>query len=188
MLYRMARPIKYADALAVTELDLDQTASLPGRHRRWGFNRSHAFGRSRRDPNRDKARSRRSDSRQAGPPPPREHQTRRNAVPPRDLRHHRAGRQRLLDDPHLIVARPATATHNPIQNLYPHLPTLRLTLKPHASSEAGHRTRRSPPEGYYEFGVKVSVATTLKHSKGGQFVARVRARRVVPMTAIRWLR
>jgi IS5 family transposase len=27
----------------------------------------------------------------------------------------------------------------------------------------------------YEFGVKVSVATTLKHSKGGQFVARVQA-------------
>ena len=25
----------------------------------------------------------------------------------------------------------------------------------------------------YEFGVKVSVATTLKHSKGGQFVAHV---------------
>jgi hypothetical protein len=37
-------------------------------------------------------------------------------VPPRDLRHHRAGRQRLLDDPHLIVARPATATLNPAQN------------------------------------------------------------------------
>src|SRR6202040_439821 len=90
----------------------------------------------------------RSGSRQAGPPPPREHQTRRNAVPPRDLRHHRAGRQRLLDDPHLVVARPATATLNPTQNLYPHQPTLRLALKPHASSEAGHSTRRSPPEGY----------------------------------------
>jgi hypothetical protein len=64
-----------ADALAVTELDLDQAASLPGRHHRWGFNRSDAFDRSRGDLNRDKARSRRSDSRQAGPPPPREHQT-----------------------------------------------------------------------------------------------------------------
>src|SRR5258707_2274906 len=73
-----------ADALAVTELDLDQTAALPGRHRRWGFNRSDAFGRSRGDPNRDKAWSPRSDSRQASSPPPREHQTRRNAVPPRD--------------------------------------------------------------------------------------------------------
>src|SRR6266446_3805718 len=89
-----------ADALAVTELDLDQAASL----RRWGFNRSEALDRSRGDLNRDKARSCRSDSRQAGTPPPREHQTRRNAVPPRDLRHHRAGRQRLLDDPHLAVA------------------------------------------------------------------------------------
>src|SRR5260370_4073088 len=115
-----------ADALAVTELDLDQAAALPGRYRHWGFNRSDAFGCSRGDPNRDKARSRRSDSRQAGPPPPREHQTRRNAGPSRDLRHHRAGRQRLLDDPHLIVARPATATLNPAQNLYPHQPTLRL--------------------------------------------------------------
>src|SRR4029077_8686604 len=74
----------------------------------------------------DKRRPCRSDSRQAGPPPPREHQTPRNAVPPRDLRHHRAGRQRLLDDPHLVVARPATATLNPSQNLYPHQPTLRL--------------------------------------------------------------
>jgi transposase len=39
---------------------------------------------------------------------------------------------------------------NPTQNLYPHPPTLTLALKPHASSEAGHRTRRSPPEGYRE--------------------------------------
>src|SRR5258705_8953871 len=136
-----------ADALAVTELDLDQAASLPGRHRRWGFNRSEAFGRSRGDLNRDKARSRRSDSRQPSPPPPREHQTRRNAVPPRDLRHHRAGRQRLLDDSHLIVARPATATLNPAQNLYPHQPTLRLALKPHVSrkpiTEQGGLPRRN---------------------------------------------
>src|ERR1700722_10549528 len=119
-----------ADALAITELDLDQAAALPGRHRRWGFNRSDAFGRSRGDLNRDKPRSRRSGSRQASPPPPREHQTRRNAVPPRDLGHHRARRQRLLDDPHLVVARPATTTLNPAQNLYPHQPTLRLALKP----------------------------------------------------------
>src|SRR6202022_899768 len=139
-----------ADALAVSELDLDQTAALPGRHRRWGFNRSDAFGRSRGDLNRDKARSRRSDSRQASSPPPREHQTRRNAVPPRDLRPPRAGRQRLLDDPHLIVARPATATLNPAQNLYPHQPTLRLALKPHASSETCHWTRRPTAEGYGE--------------------------------------
>ena len=100
-----------------------------GRHRRWGFDRSDAFGRSRGELNRDKPRSRRNDTRQASPPPPREHQTRRNAVSPRDLRHHRAGRQRLFDDPHLIVARPAAATLNPAQNLYPHLPTLRLALK-----------------------------------------------------------
>jgi hypothetical protein len=34
-------------------------------------------------------------------PPQCEHQTSRNTLPPRDLRHHRAGRRRLLDDPHL---------------------------------------------------------------------------------------
>ena len=50
-------------------------------------------------------------------------------MPPRDFRHNRAGRQRLFDDPHLIVARPATTTLNPAQNFYPHLPTLRLALK-----------------------------------------------------------
>jgi transposase len=50
-------------------------------------------------------------------------------VPLRDLRHHRARRQRFFDDPHLIVARPATTTLNTAQNLYPHLPTLRLALK-----------------------------------------------------------
>jgi hypothetical protein len=41
-------------------------------------------------------------------------------------------------DPHLIVARPATAPLNPAQNLYSHQPTLRLALKPHASSETCH--------------------------------------------------
>ena len=38
----------------------------------------------------------------------------------------------------------------------------------------------------YEFGVKVSVATTLKRSKGGQFVTHVQARRASRMTATRW--
>ena len=40
----------------------------------------------------------------------------------------------------------------------------------------------------YEFGVKVSVATTLNRSKGGQFVAHVQRCRAIPMTAIRWKR
>jgi hypothetical protein len=115
------------EALAVTEFDLDQAPAFPGRYRRWRLDRLDAFCRG--DLHRNKVRSRRSDSRQAGPPPPCEHQTRRNAVPPRDLRHNRARRQRLLNDPHLIVARPATATLNPAQNFYPHLPTLRLALK-----------------------------------------------------------
>ena len=34
---------------------------------------------------------------------------------------------------------------------------------------------KGKPHKPYEFGVKVSVATTLKHSKGGQFVAHVQA-------------
>jgi IS5 family transposase len=34
---------------------------------------------------------------------------------------------------------------------------------------------KGKPHRPYEFGVKVSVATTLKHSKGGQFVAHVQA-------------
>ena len=37
----------------------------------------------------------------------------------------------------------------------------------------------------YEFGVKVSVATTLAHSKGGQFIAHVKALRATPTTATR---
>jgi transposase, IS5 family len=39
-------------------------------------------------------------------------------------------------------------------------------------SNASARARRTAP---YEFGVKVSVATSLKHLKGGQFVAHVKA-------------
>jgi hypothetical protein len=88
----------------------------------------------------------RSSNRRANPPP-RDHQTGRNAVPSRDLRHHCPGRQRL-DDPHLVVARPATPTLNPAQNFCPHQPTLGLALKPHGSSQTGHRTRRPAAEGY----------------------------------------
>jgi IS5 family transposase len=39
----------------------------------------------------------------------------------------------------------------------------------------------------YEFGVKVSVATTISRAKGGQFVTHVKARcRAIPMTATPW--
>jgi hypothetical protein len=34
-----------------------------------------------------------------------------------------------LDDPHLIVARPATPPLNPVQNLYPHQTDLKVSLK-----------------------------------------------------------
>ena len=36
----------------------------------------------------------------------------------------------------------------------------------------------------YEFGVKVSVATTLAHAKGGQFVTHVKRCPATPMTAV----
>ena len=130
------RPNASASTFSSTLTRLPPPSSISIRPRRFrdgiatgASSRSAAFGRCRGELNRDKLRSRRNDTRQASPPPPREHQTRRNAVSPRDLRHHRAGRQRLFDDPHLIVARPAAATLNPAQNLYPHLPTLRLALK-----------------------------------------------------------
>ena len=47
---------------------------------------------------------------------------------------------------------------------------------------------KGKPHRPYEFGVKVSVATTLNHSKGGQFIAQVKSLicRATPMTAIRW--
>ena len=38
----------------------------------------------------------------------------------------------------------------------------------------------------YEFGVKVSVATTIGHAKGSKFVTHVKACPAIPMTAIRW--
>ena len=57
----------------------------------------------------------------------------------RGRRHHRARHQRLLDDPHLIVARTATVTFNPAQNFYPHQLTFRL-----ASSKTHYQTRRLP--------------------------------------------
>ncbi len=45
---------------------------------------------------------------------------------------------------------------------------------------------KGKPHKPYEFGVKVSVAATLKHSKGGQFVAHAQALPGTPMMAIRW--
>ena len=46
---------------------------------------------------------------------------------------------------------------------------------------------KGKPHKPYEFGVKVSVATTLKHSKGGQFVAHRRCP-AIPMMGTLWLR
>ncbi len=123
-------------------------------------------------------------------------------MPPRDLRHNRAGRQRLFNDPHLIVARPAATTLNPAQNLYSHLPTLRLALKldPRripATQQGGPPRRNTQhqrgPKVYalhapevecigkgkarapYEFGCKVSIATPVTSPRGGQFVLHAKA-------------
>jgi hypothetical protein len=46
-------------------------------------------------------------------------------------------------------------------------------LFPACTGDRMHRQRQGPPA--YEFGVKVSVATTIGHAKGGQFVTHVKA-------------
>src|SRR5258708_12914786 len=135
-----------ADAFAVSERNLDQAVSFPDRYRRRRFNRWNAFDRRRRrgDLNRHKTRWARSFRRQSNLPPPREHQTRRNSVSARDLRHHSAWDQSLLNDPHLLVARPATSPLNAAQNFNSHKPPLTLPLNPHPSPNPP-TTQGTPP-------------------------------------------
>src|SRR5438067_8784380 len=97
LLNRQSQALHAAAHVRVPSGDPDPDAARYRNHRRLRTSRTNASastfsstltrlpsGRSRGDPNRDKARSRRSDSRQASPPSPCEHQIRRNAVPPRD--------------------------------------------------------------------------------------------------------
>ncbi len=57
--------------------------------------------------------------RSTGGAPPAEQLLRRQPVTPGDLRHHRTRRQRLLDDPRLVVHRPAPTAADPVDDLHP---------------------------------------------------------------------
>ncbi len=60
-------------------------------------------------------------------------------------------RQRLLDDPRLVILRPAPPPLQPVQNLDPHrLMTLNLDLRSHASRNTPRQTRRRSPDAYHQ--------------------------------------
>ncbi|VIO79090.1 hypothetical protein CI41S_66550 [Bradyrhizobium ivorense] len=80
---------------------------------------------------------------------PGKHQAGRYSVATRNLSHLRARCQCLLDNPCLVVLRPAPPPLQPAQNLDPHrLMTLKLDLRPHASRIATHHARRPPSDAY----------------------------------------
>src|ERR1700729_2586082 len=80
---------------------------------------------------------------------PGEHHARRNAIAARNLRYLRPWRQRLLDDPRLVILRPAPPPLQPAQNLDPHrLMTLKLDLRSHASPNTTPQTRRRSSGAY----------------------------------------
>ncbi|MGY3461697.1 hypothetical protein ACVWW5_007147 [Bradyrhizobium sp. LM3.4] len=80
---------------------------------------------------------------------PGKHQAGRYSVATRNLSHLRARRQRLLDNPCLVVLRPAPPPLQPAQNLDPHrLMTLKLDLRSHASRITIRHARRPPSDAY----------------------------------------
>jgi hypothetical protein len=80
-------------------------------------------------------------------PTPGEHQARRDTVATRNFSHLPARRPRLLDNPRLIILRPALTPLQPAQNLHPHrLITLKLDLRSHASRIITRHTRRCSSE------------------------------------------
>src|ERR1700741_3424549 len=80
---------------------------------------------------------------------PGEHHARRNAIAACNLRHLRPWRQRLLDNPRLVIMRPAPPPLQPAQNLDPHrLMTLKLNLRSQASRNATRQTRRRSSDAY----------------------------------------
>ena len=93
-------------AATAAELDLDRSSGPPAhawrrrnsRNRRWRLDNCH----------RNKRNGRRS--RDTCFAPPRENDTRRDIVAPRDLRHRCTGNQRLFQNPGLVVVRPASST------------------------------------------------------------------------------
>ena len=89
-------------------------------------------------------------------PTPREEQALSHAVPPGDFAHHGPRRQRLFDDPSLLVLAPAPAALDP-ENLPIHLcVTLRLALRSHPSRTRSPRARR-PPRTVTSAGVVASL-------------------------------
>src|SRR6478736_5949860 len=82
-------------------------------------------------------------------PTPGEHHARRYPVATRNLSHLRARRQSLLDNPRLVILRPAPTPLQPAQNLDPHrLMTLKLDLRSHASRITTRHTRRRSSDAY----------------------------------------
>jgi hypothetical protein len=72
------------------------------------------------------------------------------AIAPRNLRHLRPWRQRLLDDPRLVILRPASPPLQRAQNLDPHRPmTLELDLRSRASRNTTRQTRRRSSDAYF---------------------------------------
>ena len=94
---------------------------------------------------------------------PGEHHARRHPVATRNLRHLRPRRQRLLDNPHLVVMRPAPSPLNPVQYLDTHrLMTLKLDLRSHASRNTPRQTRRRSSDAYYSMSAMAQPATKFR--------------------------
>src|SRR5208282_508345 len=137
-----------AHAVPGAELDLDdavlRASSVRRRARR---PRRLRQGRCRVDLDRQKDRAVSPDRvSRARQPSPCEEQALRHAVPTGDLAHHCARRQRLLDNPRLLVPAPAASPLDP-ENLPIHLcMTLKLALRSHpsrpSSRKQGGRRRR----------------------------------------------
>src|SRR6202035_2383899 len=101
---------------------------------------------------------------------PGEHHARRNAIAARNLRHLRPWRQRLLDDPRLVILRPAPPPLQPAQNLDPHrLMTLKLDLRSHASRNTARQTRRRSSDAYAQ-----PARTEVNHPLGDKKTRRYR--------------
>src|SRR4029079_10428021 len=80
---------------------------------------------------------------------PGEHDAGRDTVATRNICHLGARYQRFLDDPRLVVLRPAPPPLQPVQHLDPHsLMTLKLDLRSHASRNTPRQTRRCSSEPY----------------------------------------
>jgi len=140
-----------AHAVPGAEIDFDHPGphSSPVRRRaRWSRRLRHGWRRCRVDLDRKQDRAvSHGRVRRARLPSPGEEQTLRQAVPSGDSAHHGARRQRLLDNPRLLVLTPPPTALDP-KNFPIHLcVTLRLALRSHPSPRFSSRARRPPPDG-----------------------------------------